>query len=515
LSAKIGDRSWGTCTSALAFKDVKAGLEMRTFEDYSSVEYVKRNSIEDYEIYETYTEEFAEMYELLIGDKEQMTLCERLGKKHALIFDNPVPKEVFSAETELTISTYYQAYTKYFSKYKRELHRKENKTMELSTQIDNAEMTARLNAFSKSHLIQCFRVLNGGRLGFDGARKNKEFIIKQLLSRFSLDQLTEVFCAPGHEPDAVKPGGISALQDAIYEILGDGAMSRDEIQAMIQTTIHAQHKPKLTVEIKTADTTKSIEGHFHKAFAYALKLANSRVNILLIGPSGSGKTHLAEQVAKALDLPFASISITAGISESQLLGGLLPVEEGGRFSYTESSFIHAYENGGVFLLDELDSADPNTILSLNKALSGNAFHLPARFGDEQIKRHKNFICIGAINTMLKGADHQYSGRERQDEALVDRFKFGRMKLDYDTDLERQIIHPSVVEWGHGVRKVIKEKNLAGRNISTRFMIDCTKAFETEKLGQASWEYSFFMDWSADDMALIGRKHQKEGLIYGT
>src|SRR5262249_59731426 len=90
----------------------------------------------------------------------------------------------------------------------------------------------------------------------------------------------------------------------------------------------------------------------HACFGWVLKLTTARKNVLLIGPAGSGKTHLASQVARALGLAFAHISCSAGMSEGQLLGRLVPTGDARTFEYLRSDFVRLYEEGGVFLFDE-------------------------------------------------------------------------------------------------------------------------------------------------------------------
>ena len=60
-------------------------------------------------------------------------------------------------------------------------------------------------------------------------------------------------------------------------------------------------------------------------------------------------------LALSLALPFGFVSCTAGMSEGQITGRLLPTGKGGQFEYVQSEFVHCYENGGIFLLDEMDA----------------------------------------------------------------------------------------------------------------------------------------------------------------
>src|SRR5262249_40226256 len=162
-----------------------------------------------------------------------------------------------------------------------------------------------------------------------------------------------------------------------------------------------------------------------------LMLARARRNVLLVGPAGSGKTHLAKQVAQALGLDFAHISCSAGMSEGQLLGRLVPTGEAGRFEYLRSEVVRCYEEGGVFLFDEIAAADSNTLLVINSALANGQMCVPNRPHNPVAVKHPDFVCMAAANTFGTGADRQYVGRNQLDESTLDRFRIGQIEMDYD------------------------------------------------------------------------------------
>jgi MoxR-like ATPase len=251
------------------------------------------------------------------------------------------------------------------------------------------------------------------------------------------------------------------------------------------------------IKIEGVVKPKKLKARPHAAFERVTQLASQRVNVLLVGPAGCGKTHLGKQAADALDLEFGSISCSAGMSESQLAGWLLPTGAGGKFEYAPSPFVSLYENGGLFLLDEIDSGDPNTLTFINKAIANDGFFVPQRLKQPFVKRHKDFVCLAAANTYGNGADSMYVGRNQLDAATLDRFRAGTVTMDYDRDLERELIHPQVLKWGWSIREKIGAQRLR-RIMSTRVMLDLTKMTEAYKWTEKEWGRSYFSDWSDDE-----------------
>jgi MoxR-like ATPase len=256
-------------------------------------------------------------------------------------------------------------------------------------------------------------------------------------------------------------------------------------------------KQQLEVVLPSGLTTV-IDGKAHAALPRCIRLAAARRHVLLVGPAGSGKTHLAEQVAKALGLDFAHISCSAGMSEGQLLGRLLPVGDGGKFEYVRSEFVRAYEEGGVFLFDEIDAADANTLLVLNAALANGRMALPNRPGNPVAIKHPDFVCIAAANTFGTGADRQYVGRSQLDESTLDRFRIGQVEMDYDAEVEASLCPDDALRTRlQGYRQAV-QRNRMRRVVSSRFLRD---AFVMKRAGDSDAEIdaALFAGWSADEV----------------
>ena len=171
------------------------------------------------------------------------------------------------------------------------------------------------------------------------------------------------------------------IQNQIKEI-ATNSVNEEKVFDIAKQAINEalKNQPKETVVINKAKETKVEIKTSHKIFPKLLKMATApNVNVALVGAAGCGKTHIASQIAKALEMDFTSISMTAGTSEGQLTGWLLPVEENGRFTFVASKFLELYERGNaVILLDEMDASDANMLLIANQALANGGFYCATR-----------------------------------------------------------------------------------------------------------------------------------------
>ena len=156
--------------------------------------------------------------------------------------------------------------------------------------------------------------------------------------------------------------------------------------------------------------------------------------ILLVGRAGTGKTYMAEQFAEKLSLPFYKYSASRDSSVHDLLGYKQPRSE----EYLQTVFLNAYENGGVFLVDEYDSMSSDMALFFNGvADNSKSISVPHRDSNPIAKKHENFYLIFCGNTWGTGS-LDYTGRDFQDLALLDRFRFSRHEVYYHTPLEQKL-----------------------------------------------------------------------------
>lgn len=232
----------------------------------------------------------------------------------------------------------------------------------------------------------------------------------------------------------------------------------------------------------------------HSCFKLLMEILIMEKQALLVGPAGTGKTTLASQAAQALTIPFGHISCTAGMSEAHLIGRM--IADG---SYIPSEFITIYEEGGVFLFDEIDAADPNTLLVINSGLANGYLSVPNRKDKPKAIRHKDCYIICAANTFGQGSN-QYSGRSILDAAFLDRFCMAKLEVNYDEKLEKQILgaNPYLASKLWKIRVNINNLKLR-RVLSTRAFVSSAISHATGK-GDKEILDRFFVGWAKEEQA---------------
>ena len=171
--------------------------------------------------------------------------------------------------------------------------------------------------------------------------------------------------------------------------------------------------------------------HLHAPLLKAALMAD--VPVWLYGEAGSGKSTAAEQMADELDLSFRSISLGPSTSKADLMGYRDATGE-----YRGTAYRETYEDGGVFLFDEIDNAHPSVLTILNNSIANNQGEFP----DKRISRHDDTRFIAAANTIGRGATAEYVGRAPIDAATIDRFAF--VPMDIDPELEEALVLGSQV-----------------------------------------------------------------------
>lgn len=164
---------------------------------------------------------------------------------------------------------------------------------------------------------------------------------------------------------------------------------------------------------KEVDILKQIE----VALDHPLNVARAE-SVLIFGPSGSGKTTVAIEYANNKGIPYILQQGHAQLTVDDLLG-YKSITDG---TYFPSLLRDAVENGKIFIIDEIDACNPNTLLALN-SLKNKKF----QFADKLVDIHPNFRFISTANT-LEYSD-VYNGRSKLDKATLARSKHIEYNLE--------------------------------------------------------------------------------------
>lgn len=280
-----------------------------------------------------------------------------------------------------------------------------------------------------------------------------------------------------------------------------GSELEQRLAELAQVKVEAA-APKIEIRLPDPKTPNvEIEGHRHPAYPVILGMAAACGKVFLSGPAGSGKSTIGELVAKDLGRPFGFISVTAGMAEGHLGGRLL--FDG---SFVGTSFLDCYEKGGVFLLDEVDAADPNCLLFINSALANGHCSVPNRKDANIATKHEDFVLIAAANTWGSGSDYRYVGRAALDAAFLDRFVGLKVHVGYDEVLEqafaRELGTETLYEKLQVIRRNVDELEIE-QVVSTRAIQHLgalRKAGLPEAQDDAGCLDLFFTGWSPEERA---------------
>jgi cobaltochelatase CobS len=309
--------------------------------------------------------------------------------------------------------------------------------------------------------------------------------------------------APGEQPDAA-----TLLRNLLLQGWNPG-LDENRVRAIVNESL-AGVAPRV-IEIRhDGKKPLRIDGIVHPQFERCLSYLSKtgpdgyKANVMLVGPAGCGKTHLIKQLAKALDVDHTIVGGTAGASEGDLIGRLLP-GDGGKFEYIPSQAIKLYESGNALIgFDEIDGFDPNMLMVANMPLANGSWYVHLRRDNPEVLRGANTFFMATANTYGTGANPIYAGRNAMDGATRDRFIF--VTVDYDRTLEESIAAAGGLTAAElaglwELRDRAREAQLR-RVISTRSF---QKASVMKAAGE-SWREirdHLLEDWSKDEKAKVG------------
>lgn len=245
----------------------------------------------------------------------------------------------------------------------------------------------------------------------------------------------------------------STLQDMVFSHLAK--ISEDEIFKVVYPDVLKRIVdtcgpiPEVHVIQTPSGEERKLVGTTHEKFNQVLDLVLNDIPVYLAGPAGTGKNVICKQVAEALGLNFY---FSNAVTQEYKLTGF--VDANG--NYQDTQFFHAFTEGGLFFLDEMDASIPEVLVILNAAIANRYFDFPKH---GRIEANKDFRVIAAGNTIGTGANADYTGRYCLDRASLDRFAL--INVDYSPKIEMAIVQQDteLLKFCHAFRQVTKNAGI--------------------------------------------------------
>lgn len=160
------------------------------------------------------------------------------------------------------------------------------------------------------------------------------------------------------------------------------------------------------------------------------------------GHYGAGKTTLPYQVASRLHWPVQSFTAHSRMEFDDLVGTWKLVN--GVMEFIYGPLAIAMREGHLFILNEIDRADPGQLSGLHDVLEGHPLVI-ATNGGEVIHAHTDFRFVANGNSLGSGdSTGLYQGVNQLDIAFMDRFRV--VEVEYPTEeVETQILEKKAPE----------------------------------------------------------------------
>ena len=180
-------------------------------------------------------------------------------------------------------------------------------------------------------------------------------------------------------------------------------------------------------------------------------------------------THCVRHFAYKKGLPYMRVNFNGATTPEDLIGQWTPKEEGG-FKWIDGVLTKFVREGGVFVVDEINSGNADILFFLHPLLDDESRLVLVQKDGEVIKAHKDFWFVATMNP-------DYEGTKPLNLALQDRFVI--LEFDYDKKVEKKIVtNEKLLNFAEKIRALFRKGELS-TPLSTRTLIyyeDAVKSF---------------------------------------
>ena len=168
----------------------------------------------------------------------------------------------------------------------------------------------------------------------------------------------------------------------------------------------------------------------------------------------------------------------------------------------ETTFHKAFNEGGVFIFDEMSTTSGEVQVAFNTAVAQLVYNFPV---DGMTKAHKDFHIIAADNTTGWGGDKKYHARFELDASTLDRYI--PVHIDYTDahDLGMARGDKELVDFLKDIRRILDDADLiytASPRVSK-----CIKSLQEIGMytDQEIIKFGLCGGWSASDIRTVAAR----------